>query len=124
MSSCWIVFVICGATVLLSFDLMFHLLGFSAFKKVDILWKELPSPSKSSRGPTGELYLQVFMSESCDRIKFWNALVDSCLQIRDLIDWERSYPDDVHDLTVAYGIDVAWEYFLCVSSCCEMISLL
>ncbi|TMX01481.1 hypothetical protein EJD97_024444 [Solanum chilense] len=87
--------------------------GFSAFKKVDILWKELPSPSKSSRGPTGELYLQVFMSESCDRIKFWNALVDSCLQIRDLIDWERSYPDDVHDLTVAYGIDVAWEYFLC-----------
>ncbi|XP_055821431.1 DNA-directed RNA polymerase IV subunit 1 [Solanum dulcamara] len=87
--------------------------GFSAFKKVDILWKELPSPSKSSRGSTGELYLQVFMSESCDRIKFWNALVDSCLQIRDLIDWERSYPDDVHDLTVAYGVDVAWEYFLC-----------
>ncbi|MCD7452091.1 DNA-directed RNA polymerase [Datura stramonium] len=87
--------------------------GFSAFKKVDILWRELPSTSISSRGSTGELYLQVFMSESCDRIKFWNALVDSCLQIRDLIDWERSHPDDVHDLTVAYGIDVAWEYFLC-----------
>lgn len=61
------------------------------------------------------------MSESCDRINFWNALVDSCLQIMDLIDWERSHPDDVHDLTVAYGIDVAWEYFLCVSSGCEMI---
>ncbi|XP_016567789.2 DNA-directed RNA polymerase IV subunit 1 isoform X1 [Capsicum annuum] len=89
--------------------------GFSAFKKVDILWRELPSPLKSSRSSTspGELYLQVFMSESCDRIKFWNALVDSCLQIRDLIDWERSYPDDVHDLTVAYGLDVAWESFLC-----------
>ncbi|XP_059276067.1 DNA-directed RNA polymerase IV subunit 1 isoform X1 [Lycium ferocissimum] len=87
--------------------------GFSAFKKVDILWRELPSTSKSGRGSTGELYLQVFMSESCDRIKFWNALVDSCLQIRDLIDWDRSHPDDVHDLTVAYGIDVAWDYFLC-----------
>lgn len=87
--------------------------GFSAFKKVDILWRELPSTSKSSRGSTGELYLQVFMSESCDRIKFWNALVDSCLQIGDLIDWECSHPDDVHDLTVAYGIDVAWDYFLC-----------
>lgn len=62
------------------------------------------------------------MSESCDRIKFWNALVDSCLQIRDLIDWERSYPDDVHDLTVAYGVDVAWEYFLCVSPGCEKIT--
>ncbi|KAM3321886.1 DNA-directed RNA polymerase IV subunit 1-like [Capsicum chacoense] len=87
--------------------------GFSAFKKVDILWRELPSTLKSSRSSTAELYLQVFMSESCDRIKFWNALVDTCLQIRDLIDWECSYPDDVHDLTVAYGIDVAWESFLC-----------
>ncbi|KAF3672721.1 putative cucumisin-like [Capsicum annuum] len=88
--------------------------GFSAFKNVDILWRELPSTLKSSRSSTAELYLHVFMSESCDRIKFWNALVDSCLQIRDLIDWECSYPDDVHDLTVAYGIDVAWESFLCV----------
>ncbi|PHU28342.1 hypothetical protein BC332_00435 [Capsicum chinense] len=87
--------------------------GFSTFKKVDILWRELPSTLKSSRSSTAELYLHVFMSESCDRIKFWNALVDSCLQIRDLIDWECSYPDDVHDLTVAYGIDVAWESFLC-----------
>ncbi|KAF3664670.1 hypothetical protein FXO38_09989 [Capsicum annuum] len=87
--------------------------GFSAFKNVDILWRELPSTLKSSRSSTAELYLHVFMSESCDRIKFWNALVDSCLQIRDLIDWECSYPDDVHDLTVAYGIDVAWESFLC-----------
>ncbi|CAN4127502.1 unnamed protein product [Withania somnifera] len=87
--------------------------GFSAFKKVEILWRDLPSTSKSSSGPTGELCLQVFMSESCDRVKFWNALVDSCLQIADLIDWERSHPDDVHDLTVAYGIDVAWGYFLC-----------
>ncbi|XP_070038864.1 DNA-directed RNA polymerase IV subunit 1 isoform X1 [Nicotiana tomentosiformis] len=86
--------------------------GFSAFKKVDILWRELPSTSKSSRGSTGELYLQVFMSESCDRNNFWNALVDSCLHIMDLIDWEQSHPDNVHDLTVAYGVDVAWKYFL------------
>lgn len=97
------------------FDVSFFL-GFSAFKKVDILWRELPSTSKSSRGSTGELYLQVFMSESCDRNNFWNALVDSCLHIMDLIDWERSHPDNVHDLTVAYGVDVAWKYFLRVSS--------
>lgn len=117
----WIPFVVLVSCYFKVFDFVFYLwcfllLGFSAFKKVDILWRELPSTSKSSRGSTGELYLQVFMSESCDRNNFWNALVDSCLHIMDLIDWEWSHPDNVHDLTVAYGVDVAWKYFLRVSS--------
>lgn len=32
-----------------------------------------------------------------------------------MIDWERSHPDDIHDISVAYGIDVAWKCFLRVS---------
>ncbi|PSR91523.1 DNA-directed RNA polymerase IV subunit like [Actinidia chinensis var. chinensis] len=85
--------------------------GFPEFKKVDILWKELPNASRSHRSP-GELYLRVFMSEECERKRFWSGLVDSCLEIMDMIDWERSHPDDIHDLTLAYGIDVARQYFL------------
>ena len=80
---------------------------------MDILWKELPNASRSHRSP-GELYLRVFMSEECERKRFWSALVDSCLEIMDMIDWERSHPDDIHDLTSAYGIDVARQYFLTV----------
>ena len=38
--------------------------------------------------------------------------MDSCLEIMDMIDWERSHPDDIHDLTSAYEIDVAQQYFL------------
>ncbi|XP_019156687.1 PREDICTED: DNA-directed RNA polymerase IV subunit 1 isoform X2 [Ipomoea nil] len=87
--------------------------GFSAFKKVDILWREeAPILSKSSIRSSGELYLRVLMSENCDRTKFWSVLVDSCLQIMTMIDWERSHPDDIHDISVAYGIDVAWKCFL------------
>lgn len=90
-------------------------LGFPEFKKVDILWKDCPNSSKSSKGSLGGLYLRVFMSEKCDRDKFWSTLVDSCLRIRDIIDWERSHPDDIHDITPAYGIDVAVNHFLSVS---------
>ncbi|GFZ02157.1 nuclear RNA polymerase D1A [Actinidia rufa] len=85
--------------------------GFPEFKKVNILWKEVPNASISRRSP-GELYLRVFMSEECERKRFWSALVDSCLEIMDMIDWERSHPDDIHDLTSAYGIDFARQYFL------------
>ena len=38
--------------------------------------------------------------------------MDGCLEIMDLIDWERSHPDDIHDLTSTYRIDVAQQYFL------------
>ncbi|CAH9115567.1 unnamed protein product [Cuscuta epithymum] len=80
--------------------------GFSAFKKVDILWKD------GSKRSHGELYLRVFMSENCVRTTFWHLILDSCLQITDMIDWESSHPDDIHDLSLAFGVDVAWEVFL------------
>ncbi|XP_019194746.1 PREDICTED: DNA-directed RNA polymerase IV subunit 1-like [Ipomoea nil] len=86
--------------------------GFPAFKKVDILWKDGSVASQSSKRSSGELYLRVFMSENCARAKFWSELVDSCLQIMEMIDWERSHPDDIHDISGAYGIDVAWISFL------------
>ncbi|KAL3499420.1 hypothetical protein ACH5RR_038513 [Cinchona calisaya] len=86
--------------------------GFPEFKKVDILWKDCPSSSKSSKSSLGGLYLRVFMSEKCDRAKFWRILVNNCLQIRDMIDWERSHPDDIRDMTSAYGVDAAVNHFL------------
>ena len=36
----------------------------------------------------------------------------SCLEIIDMIDWERGHLNDIHDLTSAYKIDVALQYFL------------
>ena len=38
--------------------------------------------------------------------------MDSYLKIVDMIDWERSHPDDINDLTSVYVIDVAQQYFL------------
>ncbi|CAK9173084.1 unnamed protein product [Ilex paraguariensis] len=86
--------------------------GFSDFKKVDILWKDQQNVSKSYRSSPGELYLRVFMSESCVRTRFWSVLRYSCLRIMNMIDWERSHPDNIHDLTLAYGIDVARRHFV------------
>ncbi|XP_059661700.1 DNA-directed RNA polymerase IV subunit 1 [Cornus florida] len=86
--------------------------GFLEIKKVDILWKDQPNVSRSHFSSSGELYLRVYMSENCDRSKFWSVLVNNCLQIMDMIDWDRSYPDDIRDVSSAYGIDVAWKCFL------------
>lgn len=93
---------------------IYHL-GFPEFKKVDILWKEGSDHSKFPRCPSGEPYLRVVTSECCELTKFWSILVDKCLRIRNIIDWERSHPDVLLDYCEAYGIDVAWQYFVNVS---------
>lgn len=85
--------------------------GFPEFEKVDILWKD----AKSSKGTPNGLYLRVFMSENCDKTKFWSILVDSCLQIWAMIDWECSRPDDINDITRSYGVDAAVGLFRTVS---------
>lgn len=92
-----------------------YYIGFPEFKKVDILWKGEPNP-KYSRCPSGQLFLRVVMSEHCDRAKFWSTLLGKCLRIRNIIDWERSHPDELLDFSEAYGIGVAWQYFVNVSS--------
>ncbi|KAL1547569.1 DNA-directed RNA polymerase [Salvia divinorum] len=86
--------------------------GFLEFKKVDILWKEGSNCSKFPRCPSGEIFLRVVMSEYCERTKFWSTLIDKCLVLRNIIDWERSHPDVLLDYCEAYGIDVAWQYFV------------
>ncbi|CAI9093919.1 OLC1v1029529C3 [Oldenlandia corymbosa var. corymbosa] len=86
--------------------------GFPEFKKVDILWKDCSKSQKFSKGSCSGLYLRVNMSENCDKGKFWSILVDSCIQIRNLIDWEHSHPDEIRDVTPAYGIDTAVNHFI------------
>ncbi|EPS74753.1 hypothetical protein M569_00001, partial [Genlisea aurea] len=86
--------------------------GFPEFKKVDILWKDEPNHEKVARRTSGELFIRVSMSEYCDPNKFWSNLVDSCLRIRNLIDWERSLPDDILDYSNAFGISSAWQSFV------------
>lgn len=56
------------------------------------------------------------MSETCDRKEFWRLVMNDCLKICDMIDWERSHPDLIQDITSALGIDVARNHFLSVSS--------
>lgn len=79
------------------------------------MWKEGSDCSKFPRCPSGEPFLRVVMSENCEMTKFWGTLIDRCLFIRDIIDWERSHPDVLLDYCEAYGIDVAWQYFVNVS---------
>ncbi|OVA16149.1 RNA polymerase [Macleaya cordata] len=86
--------------------------GFSEFEKVEIMWNDLPRAIKSRTSSPGELYLRVSMSKDCKRVNFWSILQNACLPIMDLIDWERSYPDNIYDISRAYGIDAAWMHFL------------
>ncbi|XP_076951920.1 DNA-directed RNA polymerase IV subunit 1-like isoform X1 [Bidens hawaiensis] len=82
-------------------------------KKVEIAWQDSSKTSKSWKDSSGELYLRVFMSENCDRRKFWRAITDDCIQIMDMIDWERSHPDDIQDVILALGIDAGRNQFIC-----------
>ncbi|XP_057977974.1 DNA-directed RNA polymerase IV subunit 1 isoform X2 [Malania oleifera] len=86
--------------------------GFAEIKKVEILWNDRPQVPKSNKSSLGELYLRVYMSENCGRLKLWNVLLNNCLKIADMIDWERSHPDDIHGVFSTYGIDAAWKCFL------------
>ncbi|KAJ0629037.1 putative DNA-directed RNA polymerase [Helianthus annuus] len=82
-------------------------------KKVEIVWQDGPKTSKNFKESPGELYLRVFMSESCDRKNFWRSIIGDCIQIMDMIDWERSHSDDIQDVILAQGIDAARNHFLC-----------
>ncbi|KZV42123.1 DNA-directed RNA polymerase IV subunit 1-like [Dorcoceras hygrometricum] len=86
-----------------------RIVWFPEVKKVDILWKD---ESNHPKGSSGELFLRVSMSEKCDRTKFWSILTNHSLRIRNIIDWDRSHPDGILDYSDAYGIDIAWQYFV------------
>lgn len=90
-------------------------LGLLDVKKVDILWKDRPVEDvlKSS---SSQLYLRVSFSGGCAKKNYWGALMNACLQIMDMINWELSHPDNIHDIFSVYGIDAGWKYFLNVSS--------
>ncbi|KAJ6794026.1 DNA-directed RNA polymerase IV subunit 1 [Iris pallida] len=79
--------------------------GYMEFKRVDILCDSQPE-SRS------QLFLKVSMSEDCLPGKFWCTLQDACIPIMDLIDWNHSHPDGVHDISKGLGIDAAWKYFV------------
>ena len=84
-------------------------------KKVDILWND-HSYSDMLKSSSSQLYLRVSISGDCGKTNFWGALMNACLPIMDMIDWERSHPDNIHDIFPVYGIDAGWKYFLNVSS--------
>ncbi|KAL9258096.1 DNA-directed RNA polymerase IV subunit 1-like protein [Drosera capensis] len=86
--------------------------GFTEVEKVDILWNDRPHGSQSPVSSHGELCLRVSASSKCRKKKLWTLLMDNCLPIMDLIDWDRSVPDDLHDMFSSYGIGAAWRFFL------------
>lgn len=87
--------------------------GFVEVEKVDILWNDQPVESRSQRhSRCGELYLSVALSANRKSKRLWSLLMDDCLPIMELIDWTRSHPDDLSDIFLAYGNDVAWRSFL------------
>lgn len=93
------------------------ILGFVEVEKVDILWNDQPVESRSQRhSRCGELYLSVALSANRKSRRLWSLLMDDCLPIMELIDWTRSHPDDLSDIFLAYGNDVAWRSFLGVGS--------
>ncbi|KAK1374781.1 DNA-directed RNA polymerase [Heracleum sosnowskyi] len=86
--------------------------GSSNVKKVDILWKDSSSVSNSHTGASGELYIRVLMSDTCDRSRFWTVLMNDCLQMMEMIDWKRSYPEVIQAATSVLGINFAKMIFI------------
>lgn len=65
------------------------------------------------------------MSENCSLGKFWNSILNACVPIMDLIDWNRSHPNDICNISSMFGITAAWIFFLRVSDLqYDLISLL
>ncbi|WOL10016.1 hypothetical protein Cni_G18770 [Canna indica] len=81
--------------------------GFSASERVEILCESLPG-----FGSEAELFLKVTMSKNCLPGSYWCTLQNYCIPIMDLIDWERSHPDNTYNVFSTYGIDAAWKYFV------------
>ncbi|XP_028548583.1 DNA-directed RNA polymerase IV subunit 1 [Dendrobium catenatum] len=80
--------------------------GFSEIRKVDILWDD------AQKNSNGELFLKVTMSENCSLGKFWSSIQNACLPIMDLIDWNRSHPNDICNISSMFGISASWLFFL------------
>ncbi|KAJ3680051.1 hypothetical protein LUZ60_016329 [Juncus effusus] len=78
--------------------------GFMEIKQVEI--KCSPSFNFS------ELFLRVIMSENCRNGTLWPTLQNACIPLMDLIDWDRSRPDNIHDIFAVFGIDSAWLHFI------------
>lgn len=79
------------------------------------MWKDSSSVSTSHTGAFGELYIRVLMSDTCDRSKFWTVLMNDCLQMMEMIDWKRSYPENIQAATSILGINFAKTIFISVS---------
>uniref|UniRef100_A0ACD5TL06 Uncharacterized protein n=1 Tax=Avena sativa TaxID=4498 RepID=A0ACD5TL06_AVESA len=75
--------------------------GFLEFKDIEIQCQK-----------DNELVVKVGMSEHCKSGKFWANLQNACVEIFELIDWERSRPGSVYDISCSYGVDSAWNFFL------------
>ncbi|CAN6485010.1 unnamed protein product [Victoria cruziana] len=83
--------------------------GSSQFKNVDILWKDCSKMTRFRK--SGELYLRV-VSDNCRPKKLWSSLQEACSAFTDLIDWKRSQPDNVGDVSNVFGVDAAWNCFV------------
>lgn len=75
--------------------------GFLEFKDVEIQCQQ-----------DNELVVKVGMSEHCKSGEFWADLQNACVAIMELIDWERSRPGSVYDISCSYGVDSAWNFFV------------
>jgi DNA-directed RNA polymerase-4 subunit 1 len=81
--------------------LVFSFAGFLEFKDVEIQCQQ-----------DNELVVKVGMSEHCKSGEFWANLQNACVAIFELIDWERSRPGSVYDISFSYGVDSAWNFFV------------
>ncbi|KAM7258655.1 hypothetical protein ACFE04_014396 [Oxalis oulophora] len=86
--------------------------GFRDIKKVDILWYDRVKVSNPRFESQGEVYLRVHMLGDHSGKKFWDTLLNCCLRIMDIIDWERSHPDNIRGFCSSYGIGAGWMFFL------------
>ncbi|KAM0862543.1 hypothetical protein ACQ4PT_045198 [Festuca glaucescens] len=81
--------------------ILYNVRGFLEFKDIEIQCQQ-----------DNELVVKVGMSEHCKSGEFWANLQNACVAIFELIDWERSRPGSVYDISFSYGVDSAWNFFV------------
>ncbi|CAA7059002.1 unnamed protein product [Microthlaspi erraticum] len=99
--------------ILIPYLLDFAVKGFREIKRVDVLWADRPkAPKRNKNDSSGELFLKVIMYGDKVKKNLWSALLETCLPIMDMIDWNRSHPDNIRQCCSVYGIDAGRSIFL------------
>lgn len=75
---------------------MMFFVGYREIKKVEILWVDrLKASERNKKYMAGEFFVKVIMYGVRGKKNIWSVFFEICFFIMDMIDWIRSYFDNI-----------------------------